>query len=278
MEFLSRAQSDLRAISDEASTTCNRVKNELTALFESEIVNCESENWLPSYPNYFLKVPPPINKEPLNLKNKWEQIIDDYQSKIFRGNSPLRLQHLPLGHTISSTKGLEEKIRALDEQNRKLREEVAPASDFQAHPPQEEEGFRPLPSHTPAPAPFSLPSLHTSPQRQDQYDLSPWEDSDADAQKSRAEREEEKRERRAKKHVPAWCKTWQADAKRQNHADPDGIFFSLKKFPKCDLQVIFGASEKLLKKRRRGSSGNWGIDGLTDLEIEEYKRKMGLKN
>ena len=273
MDLLSRAQSDLRVISDEASNALNRLKRDLASLFDDEIDQSDNDQWVPTYPNYFLKMPErPKAVDALvtgHLLNKWENIIGDYRSKIFRGNSPLRLQRTE-NVPNSSTRDLEDKIRELEEQNKKLRHDVDEDDDDPA----------PLPNFTPAPVPFSLPPLYTSPAEEDQYDISPWEDSDAEAQsqKTRAEREEEKREIRAKKHIPEWCLDYKNVASRQNDIDPDGIFFCLKKFPKCDLQVIFGTSEKIQKAKRRGSSGNWGIDGLTDLEIDDYKRKMGQRN
>ena len=137
---------------------------------------------------------------------------------------------------------------------------------------------RPLPNHTPAaplrPA-FTLPPLSGDLIAEQQYELTPWEDSDAENGKSRGEREDEKRQRRQKKKIPGWCENWIEVAKEQNRVDPDSVFFSLKVFPKCDLSVIFQESEKI-KKRKRGSSGNWGVDGLTDMEISSYKQKMGL--
>lgn len=274
MDLLSRAQSDLRVISEEASNAVNRIKRDLASLFDDEIAHSENEQWVPNYPNYFLKMPQrPQAVDSLVtgiMMNKWEEIIGDYKNKIFRGNSPLRLQKSEKVPT-SSTKDLEEKIRQLEEQNKKLRDDVDDDDD---------DDPAPLPNVTPAPVSFSLPPLYTYPAEEDQYDISPWEDSDDEAhsQKTRAEREEEKRAIRAKKHIPEWCKNYKDAASRQNSIDPDGVFFCLKKFPKCDLHLIFGTSEKIQKAKRRGSSGNWGIDGLTDLEIDDYKRKMGQRN
>jgi hypothetical protein len=123
-----------------------------------------------------------------------------------------------------------------------------------------------------------LPRLPSAPKEDDQYSVTSYSETDAE---HKAEQDERRRKRRAKKRVPTWCKDWQYMAKLQQHVDPDAIFQTLQAFPKCDLKKIFGDKDKYdpsssrPNKKHRGSSGNWGIDGLTDLEIVNYKKLMG---
>jgi hypothetical protein len=131
---------------------------------------------------------------------------------------------------------------------------------------------------TPLEPTFEFPRIATEPLEEDQFSVTSYSETDTE---HKAEQDERRRKRRAKKRIPDWCRDWQYMAKLQQHVDPDAIFFSLQAFPKCDLHKIFGDKDKFVgsassrPKKHRGSSGNWGVDGLTDLEIINYKKLMG---
>lgn len=117
---------------------------------------------------------------------------------------------------------------------------------------------------------FLRQSELTSPQQEDNYEISDQGDSDPDdAAEAR---------RRAKKHVPRWCENYLEQLKSQADMDPDTVFGS--KVPTCDVEDVFPtelyeAAGKARPKRTRGSSQNWGRDRLTKNEVKSYKQKMG---
>lgn len=106
-------------------------------------------------------------------------------------------------------------------------------------------------------------------QQADNYELSDkGEDSDQDHDQ----------QDRSHKHVPRWCDDYLKTLKDQSNIDPDTIFGS--QVPKCDLEAIFTDDDykkrgKERPKRRRGSSGEWKRDQLTNTEIAQYKAKCG---
>jgi len=107
------------------------------------------------------------------------------------------------------------------------------------------------------------------PNKEDNYEISEKGDD------SEAESPEQDRKN---KHVPAWCKDWITLLKSQANLDPDSIFGT--KVPRCELENIFTDADYALRnkkrpRRKRGSSGEWKKDRLTQIEIDEYKRKMG---
>jgi hypothetical protein len=107
------------------------------------------------------------------------------------------------------------------------------------------------------------------PRPEDNYEISE-KGSDSEAESPEADRK--------KKHVPAWCKDWITLLNAQANIDPDSIFGT--KVPRCELENIFtdvdyAIRNKKRPRRKRGSSGEWKKDRLTQFEIDEYKRKMG---
>lgn len=83
---------------------------------------------------------------------------------------------------------------------------------------------------------------------------------------------------RSHKRIPRWCDDYVQRLSQQAHIDPDCIFGS--QVPRCDLTAIFTDEDykkrgKDRPKRKRGSSGEWKKDRLTQTEISEYKSKMG---
>ena len=132
-----------------------------------------------------------------------------------------------------------------------------------------------VPRYTPAPGPLeivheTLVPVPSPPLPEDQYEMTAWEDSDAELD------EDEKERRRLNKRVPAWCIGWIETAKTHTMIDPDTVFGS--KIPKCDLEVLFGRNNNAYLKARkgkRGSSGEWGMDDVTRRELEEYRQVMG---
>jgi len=108
-----------------------------------------------------------------------------------------------------------------------------------------------------------------NPRKEDNYEISEKGDD------SEAESPEQDRKN---KHVPAWCKDWITLLNAQANIDPDSIFGT--KVPRCDLESIFTDADYAMRnkkrpRRKRGSSGEWKKDRLTQFEIDEYKRKMG---
>ena len=337
----------LRAVSSEASSRLETLKAELVADFERQVgrAEYEAENWTP---NYDLESREISKRKEGSLRDRWESALrEEKKGKAGVSNPTLTRQHSqpppysPVtaeypSHSKAvaisgSTRDLEQKIKRLDEENKRLREHLVDSSstphpstatptrpgqksgphyldkeymqavavssstmtayDLQGHPhaslsqtftlstaghqvTPKSVACTPIPDdfprHTPARTNFSLAPI-PDPLPDDQYELTAWEDSDAEG-KSRAEREEERKGRRAKKHVPPWCNDWVGTARGQWRIDPDSVFYCLKHFPKCDLALVFGDGGK---KKRRGSSGNWGVDGLTDTEISAYRMKMG---
>eukprot|EP00928_Gymnodinium_smaydae_P011160 TRINITY_DN14152_c0_g1_i1.p1 TRINITY_DN14152_c0_g1~~TRINITY_DN14152_c0_g1_i1.p1 ORF type:complete len:669 (+),score=125.95 TRINITY_DN14152_c0_g1_i1:85-2091(+) len=86
---------------------------------------------------------------------------------------------------------------------------------------------------------------------------------------------------RTHKHVPSWCASYLEDLAAQVTVDPDSIFGS--RVPSCDLTSVFPDSlyatvGQNVPKRRRGSSGDWGQDKLTRMEVIAYKRVMGHRD
>jgi len=105
---------------------------------------------------------------------------------------------------------------------------------------------------------------------EDNYELSEPEDSDAD--------EALVAERRAGKHQPRWCDSYLKALQEQADLDPDSIFGG--RVPHCDLEEVFPTElyQQLSRnkpQRRRGSSGNWRRDHLTQGEVNAYKHKLG---
>ncbi len=139
---------------------------------------------------------------------------------------------------------------------------MAPASNF-------------VPRYTPAPGPVeivteTLVPLPESPRPEDQYEMTEWEDTDAEGDEDMKER------KRMAKRIPAWCIGWIEQAKTQTTIDPDTVFGS--RLPRCDLEVLFGQTNNAYMKARkgkRGSSGEWGMDDVTRRELEEYRAIMG---
>ena len=130
-------------------------------------------------------------------------------------------------------------------------------------------GTKFVPQYTPAGLGMiteGLAPLPTSPLPEDQYELTEWEDSDA---------EKDDRGCAYEKPVPAWCIGWVDLAKTQTSIDPDTVFGT--KLAKCDLDVLFGKDNAYLKARRgkRGSSGEWGMDNVSRQELMEYRQIMG---
>ena len=159
--------------------------------------------------------------------------------------------------------------------------QLQPQPQVQPQPqPQFQPAYTPASTRTGRACKFELPQLATEPLADDQYSITSYSETDAE---HKAEQEDRRRRKRGKKRIPTWCKDWQYLAKQQQNIDPDAVFFTLHAFPKCDLGKIFGDSVKFSAesgdgrshKRHRGSSGNWGVDGLTDLEIINYKKLMG---
>eukprot|EP00746_Dinoflagellata_sp_MGD_P117463 gnl/MRDRNA2_/MRDRNA2_53309_c0_seq1.p1 gnl/MRDRNA2_/MRDRNA2_53309_c0~~gnl/MRDRNA2_/MRDRNA2_53309_c0_seq1.p1 ORF type:complete len:764 (-),score=215.96 gnl/MRDRNA2_/MRDRNA2_53309_c0_seq1:34-2325(-) len=107
------------------------------------------------------------------------------------------------------------------------------------------------------------------PRKEDNYEISDkGEDSEAESPE----------DRRKNKHVPVWCKDWITLLQAQANIDPDSIFGT--KVPRCELEAIFTDEDYAIRnkkrpRRKRGSSGEWKKDRLTQFEIAEYKRKMG---
>ena len=139
-----------------------------------------------------------------------------------------------------------------------------------------------VPKYTPANAQEdvlleTLVPLPTSPTVEDQYQITDWEDTDAE--NGGFEDEDYKEKRRAEKRIPLWCNGWIETAKTQTSIDPDTVFGT--KLPKCDLSVIFGekfrdnAYMRNKAGHRRGSSGEWGLDVVTRAELDEYRQVMG---
>ena len=128
-----------------------------------------------------------------------------------------------------------------------------------------------VPRYTPAPGPVeivteNLVPLMSDPLPEDQYEMTEWEDSDA-------EKDEDAHEN---KRVPAWCIGWIETAKTQTSIDPDTVFGS--RIPKCELEVLFGRNGNAYLKARkgkRGSSGEWGMDDVSMRELDEYRQLMG---
>lgn len=86
---------------------------------------------------------------------------------------------------------------------------------------------------------------------------------------------------RGGKHVPAWSLNFLSLIEKQADTDPDTIFGC--RVPACDLEAIFRDADytrcqRDRPRRRRGSSGEWRRDRLSQKEVAEYKRKMGHKN
>jgi hypothetical protein len=146
-------------------------------------------------------------------------------------------------------------------------------------PRQAKEGKKPrppVPVYSPQPKPQPLEQWMLlrqqaigEPRREDNYEISEKGDD------SEAESPEEDRKN---KHVPAWCKDWITLLTAQANIDPDSIFGT--KVPRCELEAIFTDEDYAIRnkkrpRRKRGSSGEWKKDRLTQFEIDEYKRKMG---
>ena len=105
---------------------------------------------------------------------------------------------------------------------------------------------------------------------EDNYDMS---DKDTDS-----EDEPDAQEKRKLKKVPEWTRGWREKALAQATVDPESIFGII--LPLCDLAVIFNeANYSKMRaerpKRLRGSSGNWKMDKLTQLEVDEYRNRCG---
>ena len=132
-----------------------------------------------------------------------------------------------------------------------------------------------VPRYTPAPGPIdivteTLVPIQDSPRPEDQYEMTVWEDSDAEMDEDTKER------KRMTKRIPTWCIGWIETAKTQTSIDPDTVFGS--RIPRCDLEVLFGHTNNAYikaRKGKRGSSGEWGMDDVTRRELEEYRAIMG---
>ncbi len=105
---------------------------------------------------------------------------------------------------------------------------------------------------------------------EDNYEMS---DKDTDS-----EDEPDAQEKRKLKRVPEWTRGWRERALAQATVDPESIFGII--LPLCDLSVIFNEANYAKMradrpKRLRGSSGNWKMDKLTQVEVDEYRNRCG---
>jgi hypothetical protein len=81
-----------------------------------------------------------------------------------------------------------------------------------------------------------------------------------------------------KKPVPDWARgrNLQKQLEEQQVVDPDGVFQSRGE---CELDAVFprGGSNKKGRgyEDQRGSTGDWGHDGLKRQEVLDYQREMG---
>jgi len=103
---------------------------------------------------------------------------------------------------------------------------------------------------------------------EDNYEISD-QDSDPDDSVER---------KRAAKPYPKWHDSFLQTLESQANFDPDTIFGP--KVPPCRLEDIF--TDELYKQgkkerpvRKRGSSGNWQKDRLSDSDVQKYKSKLG---
>eukprot|EP00435_Cladocopium_sp_Y103_P040010 s704_g10.t2 len=84
---------------------------------------------------------------------------------------------------------------------------------------------------------------------------------------------------RVDKHVPSWCENYLELVHQQHDWDPDSIFGQV---PTCDLEEVLPDSiyQELGEKRSyprkpRKSEADWSRDRLTDINVEDYKMKLG---
>lgn len=224
----------------------------------------------PPRPNLARLKPPPVylTTKPV-LGSPTATIVPVHATKLPPLHPELTIVNLP---TTPSRMNL--KRDACDDPDPSL-----PSSRYETPKPRGESTNFPgsafLPKYTPAAVPTeafleTLVPLPTSPLPEDQYEVTDWEQEEAD--------EEATERKRMQKNIPAWCIGWIETAKTQTSIDPETVFGT--QLPKCDLEVIFGplaqdSAYLRARKGKRGSSGEWGLDRISKTELEEYRFKMG---
>jgi hypothetical protein len=118
---------------------------------------------------------------------------------------------------------------------------------------------------SPAPKKVLLPPQFPS----ESYEMTDSEDEDSD---------DDSYERQKKKPHPEWTKPANLAAilhyqytSGDPKVDPDNVFGDFAA-QSCDLAEMFGVNKERYK--RRGSSGNWTKDRLTEREKMEFKRSQ----
>jgi hypothetical protein len=270
MDLLVKSSGDLATVAQKARLELDQLEGRLMEMFESEISRIDQKSQA-KYFNYIFSKPTSLLKQHFPYSQPAADTRPQLQTTLKRSRSAFGLEDATLPSYGS----------AEQPDNR----EVAVFLHADASPP----SVRPRVSvtltpqspkavlqFTPAAEPsFELPRMASEPKSDDQYSMTSYSETDAE---HKSEQDERRRKRRVKKRIPEWCKDWQYLAKMQQNIDPDTVFYTLKCFPKCDLNKVFGENEKysdMKPKKHRGSSGNWGVDGLTDVEIINYKKLMG---
>ena len=287
MELLTKSSAEFASVGQRARAELAQLETRLAEMFESEISKID-QKYQAKYFNYFMNKPTSLLNKP-QLSSGLQQ----HMSNPFPSTAPASSQPLPASSQPRAT--LKRSRSAFGEEG-----PIGPSYSVVAAPSRPDEGgvflhtdasppcVRPRISANLTPqspkvtkaalARFELPRVATAPREEDQYSMTSYSETDAER---KTEQDEQRRKRRAKKKIPDWCRDWQYMAKMQQQVDPDAIFLTLQAFPKCDLKKIFGDKDKYMgestgrAKKHRGSSGNWGVDGLTDLEITNYKKLMG---
>jgi hypothetical protein len=292
MQLLSKSQEDFRSLTTAALDSLHQVTEKLESLFEAEFALIETGN--KRKPSYFNSLLQNENVKPVTLLKNFalkSHVSNPFPFSNKSGLAQTKIAEPPSSQPQPGTSELRQLKRTRSDfaSSQTYLGDEGPKKDngmifLDASPPsvrvqRTSQLLTPQSPRVPKEQ-HKMPTLNSTVmllKEEDQYSLTEYSETDVE---KKTEQDERRRKRRAKKRVPTWCKDWQYMAKMQRHVDPDGIFMTLQAFAKCDLKKIFDDKDKSEStgrsaKKHRGSSGNWGVDGLTDNEIANYKKLMG---